>query len=101
MQTVNLIIDDTPVAVPEGTTIMQAAETIGVRIPRLCYLQDLSLEGACRICVVEVEGARNYLPSCATKVAAGMKVKTNSPHIRQARRDLVELILDNHPQECQ
>lgn len=101
MKNINLIIDDTPVTVPEGTTIMQAAETIGVHIPRLCYLPKLSLEGACRICIVEVEGFKNYLASCAAKVAEGMKVRTNSPEIRQARRDLVELILDNHPMECQ
>jgi len=56
---------------------------------------------ACRICVVEVAGARTFQASCATKVAEGMVVKTNSPEIRQARRDLVELILDNHPMECQ
>ena len=101
MKNINLIIDDTSVTVPEGTTIMQAADTIGVHIPRLCYLPNLSLEGACRICIVEVEGSKNYLASCATKVTEGMKVKTNSPEIRQARRDLVELILDNHPLECQ
>jgi iron-only hydrogenase group A len=101
MKNINLVIDDTAVTVPEGTTIMQAADTIGVHIPRLCYLPNLSLEGACRVCIVEVEGSRNYLASCATKVTEGMKVKTNSPEIRQARRDLVELILDNHPMECQ
>jgi NADP-reducing hydrogenase subunit HndD len=101
MKTVNLSIDDMTIIVPEETTIMQAAETIGVHIPRLCYLPNLSLEGACRICIVEVDGSRNYLASCAAKVAEGMKVRTNTPEIRQARRDLVELILDNHPTECQ
>lgn len=101
MKNINLFIDDTPVTVPEGTTIMQAAETIGVHIPRLCYVPKLSLEGACRICIVEAEGYKGYLASCAAKVAEGMKVRTNSPEIRQARRDLVELILDNHPMECQ
>ncbi len=101
MKSVSLTIDGNPVSVPEGTTIMKAAETIGVYIPRLCYVPDLGIEGACRICIVEVEGARNYSVSCATKVAPGMKVKTNSPAIRQARRDLVELILDNHPMDCQ
>jgi len=98
---VNLTIDGTEIKVPEGTTIMQAAEHLGIHIPRLCYHPDLSLEGACRICIVEVEGARTYQTSCSVKAAEGMKVKTNSPEIRQARRDLVELILDNHPRECQ
>ena len=101
MKNVELVIDNTTVSVPEGTTIMEAAETLGVKIPRLCYHPDLSLEGACRVCIVEVEGVENFLPSCATAVRDGMKIKTNSPQIREARRDLVELILDNHPKECQ
>jgi len=101
MKMIDLIIDDMPVSVPEDTTIMTAAEKIGIHIPRLCYHPDLSIEGACRVCIVEVAGSRNYLPSCATQVQPGMQVKTNSPAIRQARRDLVELILDNHPRECQ
>ena len=101
MPDIELFIDDTKVNVPEGTSILDAAETLGIRIPTLCYHPDLSLEGACRVCIVEVEGARNFLPACATPVALGMKVKTNSPQIRQARRDIVELILDNHPKECQ
>lgn len=101
MPDIELFIDETKVTVPEGTSILDAAETLGIRIPTLCYHPDLSLEGACRVCIVEVEGARNFLPACATSVALGMKVKTNSPQIRQARRDIVELILDNHPKECQ
>lgn len=101
MKTTDLMIDDTPVSVPENTTIMEAAEKLGIRIPRLCYVKDLGIEGACRICIVEVEGSRNYRTACSTRVEPGMKVKTNSPMIRQARRDLVELILDNHPADCQ
>ncbi len=101
MKNINLTIDDNPLSVPEGTTIMKAAETIGVYIPRLCYVPDLGIEGACRICIVEVDGFKNYQTACSTKVTEGMKVKTNSPAIRQARRDLTELILDNHPMDCQ
>lgn len=101
MKNINLTIDENPLSVPEGTTIMKAAETIGVYIPRLCYVPDLGIEGACRICIVEIEGYKNYQTACSTKVAEGMVVKTNSPAIRQARRDLVELILDNHPMDCQ
>ena len=101
MKSIQLTIDNTSVTVPEGTTIMEAAETIGIKIPRLCYHPDLSLEGACRVCIVEIEGSKNYQPSCAAQVQEGMKVRTNSPEIRQARRDLIELILDNHPKECQ
>ena len=101
MKYINANIDGNPVSVLEGTTIMQAADSIGVHVPRLCYHPLISQEGACRICVVEVEGFRNYLPSCATKLTDGMVIKTNSPDIRRTRRDLIELLLDNHPRECQ
>jgi len=98
---INLIIDGKTTHVPEGTTIMQAAETIGIKIPRLCYHPKLSIEGACRICIVEVKGMRNWVTSCAIQVTEGMEVTTSSPQIREARRDILELILDNHPEECQ
>ncbi|MGQ9762713.1 MAG: NADH-dependent [FeFe] hydrogenase, group A6 [Thermogutta sp.] len=98
---VNLTIDGTNVTVPEGTTIMQAAEQIGIRIPRLCYHPDLSLAGSCRVCVVEVKDMGYYVASCSTPVWEGMEIRTNSPEIREARRDIVELLLDNHPMDCQ
>ena len=99
---INLVIDGEPVSVPEGTTIMEAAEqTIGVRIPRLCYHPDLSLAGACRVCIVEVKGIDFFMASCSVKVWEGMEVLTNSSAIREARRDIVELLLDNHSKECQ
>jgi len=101
MEKVHMVINDTPLEVDSRSTIMEAAEQLGIKIPRLCYHPHLSIEGACRICIVEVDGNKNYLPSCATKVREGMVVATNSPEIRQARRDLLELILDNHPRECQ
>ena len=99
---INLVIDETPVSVPEGVTIMDAAEKkLGIRIPRLCYHPDLSLSGSCRVCVVEVKGVDFLMASCSVKVWEGMEVVTNSPEIRQARRDILELLLDNHPQDCQ
>ncbi len=98
---INLVIDGENISVPQGTTIMDAAEKIGIHIPRLCYHPDFSLEGSCRVCIVEVEGVPFFMTSCSTQVSEGMKVKTNSPEIRQARRDIIELILDNHPQDCQ
>ncbi len=101
MSNVSLTIDGQQMSVPPETTILEAAREIGINIPTLCYHPALSLEGACRVCIVEVEGMRNFVPSCATKVCQGMKIKTASPEIRKARRDLVELILDNHPRECQ
>ena len=101
LKMINIKIDDREVSVPEGTTVMEAAEKIGIHIPRLCYHPDLSLQGSCRVCIVEVKGFDFYTTSCSTKVWEGMEIKTNSPEIRQARRDIVELILDNHPQDCQ
>ncbi len=98
---VNLLIDGKDVKVPEGTSIMHAAEEIGIKVPRLCFHPMLSVEGACRVCIVEVKGSRNFVASCATPVQEGMEVTTGSPAIREARRDIVELILDNHPKECQ
>ena len=98
---VTLIIDGEKVSVPAGTSIMHAAEKIGIKVPRLCYHPQLSLEGACRVCIVEVKGMKNFIASCVTPVQEGMEVTTTSPSIRQARRDIVELILDNHPKECQ
>ncbi|MBN2577584.1 MAG: iron hydrogenase small subunit [Pirellulales bacterium] len=100
-QKINLTIDDVPLSVPEGTTIMEAAERIGVRIPRLCYHPDLSMAGSCRVCIVEVAGMGYYMASCSVKVWEGMEVQTNSPEIRRARRDIVELLLDNHNMDCQ
>ncbi|MFA6119021.1 MAG: NADH-dependent [FeFe] hydrogenase, group A6 [Parachlamydiales bacterium] len=98
---VTLTIDGKKVIVDENTTVMHAAEQIGVRIPRLCYQPQLSIEGSCRVCIVQVKGYNYFLTSCSTKVEEGMEVQTNSPEIRKARRDIVELLLDNHPKECQ
>ncbi len=98
---VNILIDNKKVSVPEGTTVLEAAEKIGINIPTLCYHPNLSLLGACRVCIVEVKGMDAYLTACSAKVWEGMEIKTNSPNIRQARRDIVELILDNHPMDCQ
>ncbi|MEN6557293.1 MAG: 2Fe-2S iron-sulfur cluster-binding protein, partial [Thermoguttaceae bacterium] len=98
---ISLKIDDVPITVGEGTTIMEAAEQLGIHIPRLCYHPDLSLAGSCRVCVVDVKGMGFYMTACSTQVWEGMEVQTNSPAIRQARRDIVELLLDNHPKDCQ
>jgi len=98
---VNLTIDGTKLTVPEGTTVMDAAEKLGIHIPRLCYHPDLSLAGSCRVCIVDVKGMGYYMASCSVNVWEGMEVQTNSPEIRQARRDIVELLVDNHPMDCQ
>lgn len=100
MKYINAIIDDINVSVEEGKTIMEAADEIGSHVPRLCFHPFLSTEGSCRICSVQIEGFGNLLPACATKLQEGMKITTNSPEIRETRRDLVELLLDNHPRAC-
>lgn len=99
MADVTLTIDNVQVTVPEGTTIMQAADKIGIHIPRLCYHPRLSTEGACRVCLVDA-GQRNPVAACCYPVAEGMIVKTHTPEILQLRRDIVELLLDNHPYDC-
>lgn len=98
---INLIIDDKQITVDQGTTIMQAAATIGIHIPHLCYHPWLSEPGSCRVCIVEVEEMGHYMPACSVPVWEGMRVRTNSPQIRQARRDIVELLIDNHSWDCQ
>ncbi len=100
MSTVNLTINGIPVVAEEGTTILQAAESIGIHIPQLCNHPDLHTEGVCRVCVVDIEGQRLLQPSCAYPVAEGMKVQTHSPRVREARKMIVELLLANHPQDC-
>lgn len=100
-KTISLTIDEKQISVDEGTTIMDAAELLGITIPRLCYHPDLSLAGSCRVCIVEVEGMGFYMASCSVAAWEGMVVRTNSPEIRQARRDIVELLLDNHSKDCQ
>jgi len=97
---VTITINDKPYSVKAGQTIMQAADQCGYNIPRLCYHPKLSIEGACRVCIVEVEGSKNFVASCSFPVADGMKIKTDTKEIRQARRDIIELLLDNHPSDC-
>ena len=98
---VTLSIDGIVTKSPAGSTIMDAADAVGIKIPRLCYHPHLSILGACRVCLVEVEGQRNPVASCAYPVADGMKIRTSSNQLRRLRRDVVELILDSHPKDCQ
>ncbi len=100
MKQINLCIDGKEVQVPAGTTILAAAEVAGKKIPTLCFLKDINEIGACRVCLVEVEGARTLSASCVTPVSEGMKVHTNSPKVRRARRLQVELLLSDHEMTC-
>ena len=97
---INLTIDNIPVTVPAGTTILEAARTAGIRIPSLCFLKDINEIGACRICVVEVKGARSLVASCVYPVNEGMVVYTNTERVRHSRRLTMELILSNHRMDC-
>jgi NADP-reducing hydrogenase subunit HndD len=96
-----LTIDNAGVEVPWGTTILKAARMVGIRIPSLCYLEGVHVVGGCRVCLVEVEGARTLAASCSMPVAEGMKVRTNTPRVRAARRIVVELLLSDHGGDCQ
>lgn len=105
MQKITLQIDHHTVEVEKGTTILEAARQIGIKIPSLCYmnLKDMcitNLPASCRICVVEVEGRRNLAPACATRCENGMKVNTSSLRVLNARKTVLELILSDHPNDC-
>ena len=100
MKTVKLTINGIAVEVPEGSTILEAANAAGIRIPTLCYLKDVNAIGACRMCLVEVKGAKAYCAACVYPVTEGMEVNTNSPAIIKARKGTLELILSNHRMEC-
>ncbi|MCK4257876.1 MAG: [FeFe] hydrogenase, group A [Halanaerobiales bacterium] len=97
---INLYIDGKQVQVPEGSTILKAAEKVGKKIPTLCYLEGINEIGACRVCLVEVEGGRTLSASCVTPVTEGMKVWTNTPKVRRARKLQVELLLSDHDINC-
>lgn len=97
---VSLIIDNKKINVPEYTTILDAAAQNGILIPNLCYLKGLNEIGACRVCLVEIEGVSRLVTSCNNTVEEGMVIYTNSPKVREARRTNVELILSQHDAKC-
>lgn len=97
---VNLVINGKQIKVKDGTTILDAAKTAGIFIPTLCYLKDINEIGACRVCVVEVEGCAKLVTACNNKVWEGMVIHTNSPKVRESRRNNVELILSQHDCQC-
>lgn len=105
MEKIKLTIDNKEVVADKGTTILEAAKSVGIKVPSLCYmnLHDLGYEnnpGGCRVCVVEVQGRRNLAPACKTEAMDGMVVKTHSGRVLNARKTVLELILSNHPNEC-
>ena len=97
---VTLTIDQMKVTVPEGTTIMEAAASIHIDIPKLCYLKGINEISACRVCVVEMEGKDKLITSCNNVVEEGMVIYTNSPKVRLNRRKTVSMLLSQHDGQC-
>ena len=97
---VNVKINGLDYQVPAGSTILEAAHSVGIEIPTLCYLKEINAIGACRICVVEVKGARGLVAACVFPVNEGMEIITNSPKVIEARKTTLELILSTHKKEC-
>ena len=100
MKTVKLTINGISVEVPEESTVLDAAQKAGIRIPTLCYLKDINAIGACRMCLVEIQGARAWAPACVQPATDGMVVNTNTPALRDARKKTLELLLSNHRADC-
>ena len=100
MHTLKIRIDDKEIEGNEGMTILQAAEKAGISIPTLCHHRDLIPTGACRICVVEVEGAKTLMASCATPAADSMIVHTESPRVVEARKTIIQLLLSSGNHNC-
>ena len=100
MPDVTMTINGQEVQTNSGSTVLEAAQRAGVHIPTLCYHPDLSPLGACRVCLVEIEGERTLQPSCTYQVRDGIVVHTHSPQVRRARRTVVELLLSDHPSDC-
>lgn len=98
---ITLVIDNRTVQVPPGTTVLQAADSVGVRIPTLCYRRDFEPSAGCMVCVVEVEGFSGLMPSCTLTVEEGMRVRTNTPQVLAARRAALELLLSDHIGDCE
>ncbi|MGB8518998.1 MAG: 2Fe-2S iron-sulfur cluster-binding protein, partial [Candidatus Tumulicola sp.] len=88
----DVTIDEKTVTVPEGATILDACNAAGVETPTLCFLQTLTPVNACRVCVVELEGARVLVPACARKAEAGMKIRTDSERVRHSRKMVLEFL---------
>lgn len=100
VEMVNVIIDGVAVQIEKGDTILHASQKAGINIPTLCYLKNVNQIGACRVCLVEVKGAKALQPSCVYPVTEGLEVFTNTAKVREARKAVVELLLSNHPSDC-
>jgi NADH-quinone oxidoreductase subunit G len=99
-QLVNITVDGKPVSAPAGTLLIEACKTVGIEVPSFCYYPNLSLQGACRMCLVRVEKMPKLQTACTTGITEGMIVTTDSDEIHQARKSMVEMLLGNHPLDC-
>ena len=97
---INLTIDGKSVQVPAGTTILEAARSVGIDIPTLCFLKEINEVGDCRVCLVQIDGRRGFATSCIQKVEEGMVVHTNTKDVLEARKVVLDLIISNHKVEC-
>ena len=97
---INLTINNKQLQVEEGVTIFEAAKKFNILIPHFCYFENVHQIGACRICVVEVKGAKTLMASCVTEAKEGMVVFTNSEKVRKVRKVIYELMLSDHPKNC-
>jgi NADP-reducing hydrogenase subunit HndD len=97
---IEMKVDGRTIEAKEGETILSALKREGIHVPTLCHLEGLPPSGACRMCVVEMEGAGNFVTACSYPVSAGMKIQTRSPKVMEARRTIIELLLSNHPDDC-
>ena len=100
MENVNIKINGLNVSAPAGSTILEAARLAGIKIPTLCFLKEINEIGACRMCIVEVKGARNLVAACVHPINEGMEVLTNTPQLIESRKRTLQLILSNHDKKC-
>src|SRR6266702_2524883 len=100
MADVNITVDGKKVTAPAGTLLIEACKTVGIEVPSFCYYPNLSLQGACRMCLVKIEKMPKLQTACTTVISEGMIVTTESDEIKQARKSMVELLLGNHPLDC-
>ena len=100
MPDINLTVDGKKLTAPAGTLLIEACKSVGIEVPSFCYYPNLSLQGACRMCLVKVEKMPKLQTACTTVISEGMIVTTDSPEIKQARKSMLEMLLANHPLDC-
>src|SRR3974390_3772811 len=100
MPDVTLTVDGKKITAPAGSLLIDACKNVGIEVPSFCYYPNLSLQGACRMCLVKIEKMPKLQTACTTTVGEGMIVTTDSPEIHQARKSMVELLLGNHTLDC-